>query len=96
MCARCSARESWTAVSNGALGHHLGENPAERLRYVAIVYQAISASNVANKIYGAPSELACSATPCQGQLSIAVLQKRFRERADPLRNLIARLGHPVD
>lgn len=90
-----SACEFWTAVGNGTLGHYLGANAAERLRYAAIVYKAMGAIRVANTICEALAELSYTATHIQREQCVGVLQLRLRGSDDPLHDLIARLTQRV-
>ena len=91
--ALCSACEFWAAVSQRTLRHYLGAKMAERLRYAAIVYQAMGAIRVANTIHEALAELACTPTTIQRQQMVGILQERLLGNTDPLQDLLVRLAH---
>jgi len=93
--ALCSACEFWAAVSKGTLRQHLGAKMAERLRYAALVYQAMGAIRVANTIHEALAELACTPIAIQRQQLVGMLQERLLGSTDPLQDLIVRLAHRV-
>jgi hypothetical protein len=90
-----SACEFWATVSNGTLGQYLGTSPAVRLRYAAIVFQAMGATGVAHTIYEALAELSRTVSPSQREHCVRVLQERLLVSVDPLHDLISRLTQRV-
>ena len=90
-----SACEFWATVNNGTLGHYLGTSAAERLRYAAIVFQAMGATAVASTIYEALAELSRTASTIQRERWVMALQERLLLSADPLHDLISRLTQRV-
>jgi hypothetical protein len=83
------------AVNNGTLRQYLGASTATHLRYLAIVYQAIGASGIANTLFEALAALKCTQTEVQRRQCLVVLEERLFVTVDPLHDLIARLTQSV-
>jgi len=90
-----SACEFWATVNNGTLSQYLGASAPARLRYAAIVFQAMGATGVAGTIYEALAELSRTATTIQREQWVMALQDRLLVSVDPLHDLISRLTQRV-
>jgi hypothetical protein len=86
------ACEFWAAVRARTLRVFLGPAAAEQLRYVAIVYSAIGAVEVAREVKQALHALSLADTSSQCAQCVASLQERLRLSNDPLDDLITRFA----
>ncbi len=83
------------AVNNGTLRQYLVATTAAHLRYLAIVYQAIGASGIANTLFEGLAALECALTEVQRRQCLLVLEQRLFVTVDPLHDLLARLTQSV-
>jgi hypothetical protein len=86
------ACEFWAAVESQTLQAFLGPTPAKQLRYFAIIYSAIGATEVAREVEAVAEALRLAGTSSRCAVDIAHLQERLRNTIDPLNDLIARFA----
>ena len=87
--------EFWSAVESRQLTWHLGDDPAERLRYVAIVCRALGAAEAAQIVEAALHRLACARTSEQRKRCVAELAVNLQQTNDPVDALISRFARDV-
>ncbi len=86
------ACEFWAAVESQTLQAFLGPTPAKQLRYFAIIYGAIGATEVAREVEASAEALRLAGSGSRRAAGIAQLQERLRDSADPLNELITRFA----
>jgi hypothetical protein len=86
------ACEFWAAVESQTLQAFLGPTPAKQLRYFALIYSAIGATDIARQVDAVADALRLAGTRSPCSTDIAQLQERLRGTPDPLNDLIEKFA----